>query len=590
MHSIKQKSIAIATALTIAASLEGSVFRDAIYWMRTPQDLDGSGNLSRAAADGELPDTFRATSSGCSEADASNTDSIRIEKMEVKNPYTGIVTPNVSCLKMTGGPAEVDGVLKWRPGRVRLPDLMNYSYGADYSFAVRFKYAGRPTSGSKAASYNRFIALGLDSKSGGVNGKGLSFGFRNTQTINQLTYWASFGGKDLTADVTGPATNMWLDVVGTMDHTARRLTVYTAYGEHLVVTNEFSYPDTATDTTGGNVARIGWTSSANLADVESVQTFVGDIAEFAIWNRVLSSDEAIEFFEGTERGWSWQIGAADGTAREFVGAAGASVCTNGDQWASLPGTLTSAGDKFSVAFPFDVAKTLSASNAARSALVAIKTTGASGSGTIRPRINGTALNDIDIGPNKEYLVWIDSQYIQDLNRFDLERVSGSASIDAVYGGCSWQIGYLNNSSAELNGEGDDVFRIESPSMKKFHAVLTGPGHGLKSSRFSVDLPDSVAMRHPWRITWRWKHMYSATSTSSVLNGIRLNGRTLNSYDVTSLYSDETLKLPLGLLHSGMNEIELYRAGETDYGKDWDVIDYVKLEPLTAPTGFILSFR
>ena len=85
-------------------------------------------------------------------------------------------------------------------------------------------------------------------------------------------------------------------------------------------------------------------------------------------------------------------------------------------------------------------------------------------------------------------------------------------------------------------------------------------------------------------------MYSATSTSSVLNGIRLNGRTLNSYDVTSLYSDETLKLPLGLLHSGMNEIELYRAGETDYGKDWDVIDYVKLEPLTAPTGFILSFR
>lgn len=579
--------------------LNASVLTEAKYWMRAPCDKNADGMLGGSSA-GELPETLHAAASstslngGYSRGFSSGNGAANlIVKTDVLNPYLGIVEKGIPCLKMTANPTVVEGQTKYKPAEVvlsaGLPGGLKFRYDNSYSFYLRYYWNGFFWTGTSKSNWNMLLKLGLNQGAGG-GGSGFGFGPKD----NPQWLWLNFGGYAGALKVDEHGSNKWIQVVGVLNGSTKKLSLYVSTKQGSVTSYEVSYPSTTENVTkdyDGYVWLGNSTENTTPVTGDKVQHFNGTVADVAIWDKALTRDEAIEVFS-RPGAYHWKIGEPDGTSLEFAGVSADQVVTNTDSWALLPNSIAAGGGAFKVAFPFDPCWPISATNAARSVAVVVKMANDSGSGVFVPKINGHLLKTAEYAPGETLVLIAPAEYVQNDNVLELAVDSGTAAkIDCVSGGLSWNIGFKNNSYS-LDGFGSQgigkVFALGSPTFGAFPRCIAGPKNASPGdAEIDLNLPAELVGKIRFDIVIRT----SLNAATSVTNALALNGvdfRLVNH--LSGRWYDYTIRTKSAQFQAGVNRFLWHRYNPDPDDAGYDPIDCVSISPREVETGIVIVVR
>lgn len=321
------------------AKLADDIYASAWAWWKRPEDLNGNGKpdaQSREfpnalyACDGLLAhDIHKWSYDGHSEA-------IQIQDQTVTYPASGVMLENEPCLYFsvpqwtnvaTGDP---------RYGRADLyKPIFAITNSGSYAFATRFKMKEWIEGASDAQVFG--VGYGWSANFGcgliisGTDPDNLSLNVAVGLSTFYLTGTQSLPVADRIA------TNKWIDVGISVSNGNLRIYTFVEGGTQMVEQGPINASSCATN----NSARLvlGLNGTTGSAGVDGVpDCFRGWMHSTVLWPRALSSDEMLLAFKYPQRPDLVTVGVADGTRREFSGAA---VDTwtqpaNGDYAAACP--------------------------------------------------------------------------------------------------------------------------------------------------------------------------------------------------------------------------------------------------------------
>lgn len=573
---------AAAVALTLGAWAGDDVHDDVLVWLRGDTDLNGDGIVQT----NEVVDALSPTWSedvrtfgwhdGTLKKDTAGDFVWTNDAVTV--PYTKRTIPGALnyCFRQS---IDADGRIM--PNTIVMSNLASRITSNNWSFHVRFKWAGDPIS-TKTGNQCLLNAAALGDSDTSDVGHGFKLyvakNGRLCCAIGQ-TYFLSDGSSSPVQI----SSNRWTDAVFVFNDGGKvDLSVMQEEGEsgNALVTRSLSPSDkmyrplpTKAFVLGNPTTRTAWANAATGAN--SYNAFRGQVSQFAVWNRSLSSNDVLRVLA-----WPGEdlvrAGRADGSAAEFDGegeVSGAALDADAG-WVAFGGDIAADASK-SVAF------TVPERYANLPQLLRWRGAADSASGRLELKAGETSLGVLDAGPNQWTVFYIPGEHFLSnaVTTLTLTRADAGTDplrTDALAVGGSWQEGTISGNQWE-NNSGKEFYVPDGDFSHFPNAVTQG-----KSVRLLFDVPASVAGSHKCEVAFH--RIFGGNDRKKVKLVASLNGTQVYSEtNGDAGFQKRSFKIPRSRLRAGENALVFANEGdahvapeEGDDIPEYFSFDYVQL--------------
>jgi hypothetical protein len=563
----------------------GTIFDDAIVWLRGDSDINGDGRIQNGEiVDARTPIATTAiqphgwldgTASGVNGDFVWTNDTVTV-------PYTKRTIPGAKsyCFRQNHWTSNAGSM----PNTICLDSTVASRITSDaWSFHLRFKWHGKKISSN--TGLNNLLFAGRDA--GNTSGHG--FKMQIVAAGGDTGFLKCAIGDTEFMNGNRISSNLWTDVVFTM--TTSNAVEWTIMQEGGGIKTGRAYP---TDTKfrpspSGNIL-IGNASNRStweyyVTGAAVYHAFIGEVASFAMWNRALSPEDRL-------RAMAWpnedifRAGIADGTSAEFDGEGGVSgaALDPGAGWGAFGGDIAAGASKsitFDVPVRYDSLQQILRYRAAHG----------SAGGTLGVSVNGTALGTINVRPGGWSRLPIPAGVLTSgasSITLSLSRTDGGASpikTDCVALGGSWQEGTVSGNQWEnTDTYATEPYYLPDGDFTHFRATIKAG----KRQTVRFDVPDELAGRYHFKADY--KMLFEGTPANIKVVAY-VNGRKCyEEIPKSRAWWTRISKVPAQFVVPGENRITFANEGNSEDTSSYVSFDYLRLlvDKMEVPFMLILK--
>ena len=556
---------------------------DVVVWLRGDSDLNGDGivqvgevvdALSPTATDAIKPNGWLdGTVTGVSGDFVWTNDAVVC-------PYTSRTIENAKsyCFRQSVRTSNSGSM----PNTISLDSsILSKITSNAWSFHIRFKWKGATVSPQSNSSQIAYIGNSSSASAGHGFVLYLTTDGHMTCAIGS-SHFMTYNTRAIQL-----SSNVWTDVVFTMtDTNVVQWSVMQAGG--TLKTGSCTPSDTKFRPNPAGKAVIGNASVRTsweyyLTSGVAKEAFIGEVAEFAMWNRALSPEDRLRVMAWPNEDL-FRAGIANGASAEFSGegAVSSSPLSPDCGWGAFGGDIAAGASKniaFTVPLRYDNLPQM------------FRWRGAVGSasGTIRLEVNGTSVGTASVGSGHWTRILVPGSLLRTggTTTLTIVRTDAGASplkADAIVLGGSWQEGTVSGNQWENDdNSATQPYYVPDGNFKHFRATIKAG----KRQTVRFDMPHELAGRYKFKVAY--KMLFEGTPANikvvAYVNGKKLYEEVPNS----RAWWTREFKVPANAIAEGENLLTFANEGNAGDTSSYVSFDYLRLliDKEEMPTLFVV---
>ena len=557
---LMKKICNVCIAVVVAVAAKGDIHDDAIVWLRGDSDLNDDGRiqvgeivdaLSPVATEAIKPNGWLDGTVSGQPGDFVWTNDV------IVCPYTMRTNLNAKCYCFRQNQRSSDNALL--PNTISMDSSWTSKITSnEWAFHIRFKWHGR-----KASSYateNKILYVGNSASADEGHGFRLS-----TTTGGELTcaigekYFMTYNTMRTTI-----SSNVWVDCVFSM--TSTNMVEWSVMEEGGILKTgqckpgdlKFRPNPNGSVVIGNSGIRTTWEAYTGAL---SFNAFVGEVAEFALWNRSLSPEDRLRVMAWPNEDL-FRAGIANGTSAEFDGEGNVSEAALSPDcgWGAFGGDIVAGASK-SISFMVPVRYN------GLPQVLRYRAAPGSASGRLAVTMDGNSVGSIDVIPGTWSRLQIPALYFSgdSISTLSISRADGGASpikTDAVALGGSWQEGKISGNQWENDDNSAmEPYYVPDGNFKHFRATIKA--NRRQTVRF--DVPPEIAGNYNFKANYKMLFEKSGTlSGDDIVVVAYVNGNRLyEEIPKSKAWWPREFNIPARCILPGENTIAFANEGTGD---------------------------